>query len=168
MIRWVRSKRKWLNELEINGNNKFILNTKNANAFHKRNGGKMKIYNTLTQRKDEFIPIEEGKVKMYVCGPTVYNYIHIGNARPAIIFDTLRRYFEYIGYDVNYVTNFTDVDDKIIKKANEEGVSASEISERYIEEFRKDMDALNVKVATCHPKATEEIEGMIEMIDESL
>jgi cysteinyl-tRNA synthetase len=125
----------------------------------------MKIYNTLTQRKDEFIPIEEGKVKMYVCGPTVYNYIHIGNARPAIIFDTLRRYFEYIGYDVNYVTNFTDVDDKIIKKANEEGVSASEISERYIEEFRKDMDALNVKVATCHPKATEEIEGMIEMID---
>ena len=125
----------------------------------------MKIYNTLTQRKDEFIPIEEGKVKMYVCGPTVYNYIHIGTARPAIIFDTLRRYFEYIGYDVNYVTNFTDVDDKIIKKANEEGVSASEISERYIEEFRKDMDALNVKVATCHPKATEEIEGMIEMID---
>ncbi|HWT26395.1 MAG TPA: cysteine--tRNA ligase, partial [Mobilitalea sp.] len=124
----------------------------------------MKIYNTLTQRKEEFVPIEAGKVRMYVCGPTVYNYIHIGNARPAILFDTLRKYFEYKGYDVNYVSNFTDVDDKIIKKANEEGVSASEISERYIKEFRADMDALNIREATHHPKATEEIDGMIDMI----
>lgn len=124
----------------------------------------MKIYNTLTQKKEEFVPLEEGKVRMYVCGPTVYNYIHIGNARPAILFDTLRRYLEYRGYQVNYVSNFTDVDDKIIKKANEEGVSASEISERYIAEFRKDMDALNVLEATVHPKATQEIDGMIEMI----
>jgi cysteinyl-tRNA synthetase len=126
----------------------------------------MKIYNTLSQKKEEFIPLEEGKVRMYVCGPTVYNYIHIGNARPAIIFDTLRRYLEYTGYDVNYVSNFTDVDDKIIKKANEEGVSATEISERYIKEFRTDMDALNVCEATCHPKATQEIDGMIEMISD--
>lgn len=125
----------------------------------------MKIYNTLTQKKDEFVPLEEGKVRMYVCGPTVYNYIHIGNARPAIIFDTFRRYLEYRGYEVNYVSNFTDVDDKIIKKSIEEGVSASEISERYIKEYRTDMDALNIKEATHHPKATEEIDGMIEMID---
>ncbi len=126
----------------------------------------MKIYNTLTQKKEEFVPLEEGKVRMYVCGPTVYNYIHIGNARPAILFDTLRRYLEYRGYEVNYVSNFTDVDDKIIKKANEEGVSAAEISERYIDEFRKDMDALNIREATVHPKATQEIEGMIEMISD--
>ena len=125
----------------------------------------MKIYNTLTQKKEEFIPIEEGKVRMYVCGPTVYNYIHIGNARPAIVFDSFRRYLEYLGYEVKYVSNFTDVDDKIIKKANEEGVSAAEISERYIKEFRIDMNALNIKEATVHPKATEEIGGMIEMID---
>lgn len=125
----------------------------------------MKIYNTLSQKKEEFIPIETGKVRMYVCGPTVYNYIHIGNARPAILFDTLRRYFEYKGYEVDYVSNFTDVDDKIINKAKEEGVSAVEISERYIKEFRTDMDALNIKKATHHPKATEEIDGMIEMID---
>ncbi len=125
----------------------------------------MKIYNTLTQKKEEFIPLEEGKVRMYVCGPTVYNFVHIGNARPAIIFDTFRRYLEYRGYEVNFVTNFTDVDDKIIKKANEEGVSATEISERYIKEFRTDMDALNVREATCHPKATEEINDMIEMIE---
>lgn len=125
----------------------------------------MRIYNTMTQKKEEFVPLEKGKVRMYVCGPTVYNFVHIGNARPAIIFDTVRRYFEYKGYDVNYVSNFTDVDDKIIKKANEEGVSASEISERYIKEFRTDMDALNVREATYHPKATEEIGGMIDMID---
>ena len=92
----------------------------------------MKIYNTLSQKKEEFVPLEEGKVRMYVCGPTVYNYIHIGNARPAILFDTLRRYLEYLGYKVNYVSNFTDVDDKIINKANEEGLTASEISEKYI------------------------------------
>lgn len=128
-------------------------------------GNEMKIYNTLTQKKEEFIPLEEGKVRMYVCGPTVYNYIHVGNARPAIMFDTFRRYLEYRGYEVNYVSNFTDVDDKIIKKANEEGVSSTEISERYIKEYRTDMDALNIKEATYHPKATQEIDGMIEMID---
>ena len=124
----------------------------------------MKLYNTLTKKKEEFVPIEEGKVRMYVCGPTVYDYIHIGNARPMIVFDTVRRYFEYKGYKVNYVSNFTDVDDKIIKKANEEGVEAFVISERYIKEAKKDMEALNVKPATSHPKATEEIDGMIEMI----
>lgn len=124
----------------------------------------MKIYNTLTKKKEEFVPIEEGKVRMYVCGPTVYNYIHIGNARPVIVFDTVRRYLEYKGYGVNFVSNFTDVDDKIIKKANEEGVHATEISERYIGEFKKDLTGLNVKPATTNPKATEEIDGMIEMI----
>ena len=124
----------------------------------------MKIYNTLTKSKEEFVPIEEGKVRMYVCGPTVYNDIHIGNARPMIVFDTVRRYFEYKGYEVNYVSNFTDVDDKIIKKANEEGVSCHEITERYIASVKEDMKALNVKPATYHPKATEEIGGMIEMI----
>lgn len=124
----------------------------------------MKIYNTLTKRKEEFLPIEEGKVRMYVCGPTVYNLIHIGNARPMIVFDTVRRYMEYKGYEVNYVSNFTDVDDKIIKAANAEGVDSTVISERYIEECKKDMKALNVMPATTHPKATEEIEGMLEMI----
>ncbi len=124
----------------------------------------MKLYNTLSKRKEEFIPLEEGKVKMYVCGPTVYNLIHIGNARPMIVFDTVRRYMEYKGYDVNYVMNFTDVDDKIIKKAIEEGVEASVISDRYIEECRKDMKALNVKPATKHPQATQEICGMLDMI----
>ena len=124
----------------------------------------MKIFNTLTRRKEEFVPLEEGKVKMYVCGPTVYNLIHIGNARPMIIFDTVRRYMEYKGYEVNYVSNFTDVDDKIIKKAIEEGVSAQEISERYIAECKKDMDGMNVKPATTNPQATQEIQGMIDMI----
>ncbi len=126
---------------------------------------KMKIFNTLTRKKEEFVPIEEKKVSMYVCGPTVYNYIHIGNARPMITFDTVRRYFEYKGYDVNYVSNFTDVDDKIIKKALEEGVSASEISERYIKCVEEDMESLNIKPATKNPKATEEIDGMIDMIN---
>lgn len=125
----------------------------------------MKIFNTLTRHKDEFTPINEGKVGIYVCGPTVYDYIHIGNARPMIVFDTLRRYLEYKGYDVNYVSNFTDVDDKIIKKANEEGVDASVISERFIKECKKDMEGLNVREATTHPKATEEIPDMIEMIN---
>ena len=120
----------------------------------------MKIYNTLTRRKEEFVPLEPGKVKMYVCGPTVYNLIHIGNARPMIVFDTVRRYFEYKGYDVNYVSNFTDVDDKIIKKAIEEGTTAEVISKRYIEECKKDMEALNIKPATVHPQATKEIDGM--------
>ena len=124
----------------------------------------MKLYNTLTKQKEEFVPLEEGKVKMYVCGPTVYNFIHIGNARPMIVFDTVRRYFEYKGYDVNYVSNFTDVDDKIINKAIEEGVSAQEISERYIAECKKDMEGMNVKPATTHPLATQEICGMVEMI----
>lgn len=124
----------------------------------------MKIYNTLTKQKEEFVPIHPGKVGIYVCGPTVYNYIHIGNARPMIVFDTLRRYFEYKGMEVNYVSNFTDVDDKIIKKSIEEGVPAQEISERYIGECKKDMEAMNVKPATHHPKATEEIDGMIAMI----
>ena len=124
----------------------------------------MKIYNTLTRKKEEFVPLEEGKVKMYVCGPTVYNYIHIGNARPMIVFDTVRRYFEYKGFEVNYVSNFTDVDDKIIKKAIEEKVSAQEISQRYIAECKKDMAGMNVKPATKHPLATEEICGMVDMI----
>ena len=124
----------------------------------------MKLYNTLTKKKEEFVPLEPGKVKMYVCGPTVYNFIHIGNARPMIVFDTVRRYFEYKGYDVNYVSNFTDVDDKIINKAIEEGVSAQEISERYIAECKKDMEGMNVKPATTHPLATQEICGMVEMI----
>lgn len=124
----------------------------------------MKLYNTLTKKKEEFIPLEEGKVKMYVCGPTVYNYIHIGNARPMIVFDTVRRYFEYKGYEVNYVSNFTDVDDKIIKKAIEEGISADEVAKRYIAECKKDMEGMNVRPATSHPLATEEIGGMVEMI----
>ena len=124
----------------------------------------MKIYNTLTKTKEEFVPIEPGKVKMYVCGPTVYNLIHIGNARPMIVFDTVRRYMEHRGYEVNYVSNFTDVDDKIIKKAIEEGVEASVISERYIAECKKDMEAMNVRPATTHPLATQEICGMLDMI----
>ena len=124
----------------------------------------MKLFNTMSRRKEEFVPLEEGKVRMYVCGPTVYNLIHIGNARPMIIFDTVRRYLEYKGYDVNYVSNFTDVDDKIIKKAIEEGLSAEEISQRYIAECKKDMAGMNVKPATTHPLATQEIDGMIDMI----
>ena len=124
----------------------------------------MKIFNTLSRRKEEFVPLTPGKVKMYVCGPTVYNLIHIGNARPMIVFDTARRYMEYKGYQVNYVSNFTDVDDKIIAKANQEGVSAEEISARYIEECKKDMEAMNVRPATVHPQATHEIQGMIDMI----
>ena len=125
----------------------------------------MKIFNTLSRRKEEFVPIEPGKVKMYVCGPTVYNFIHIGNARPMIVFDTVRRYFEYKGYEVNYVSNFTDVDDKIIRKAIEEGGDAETISKRYIAECKKDMEMMNVKPATKNPQATQEIGGMIEMIN---
>jgi cysteinyl-tRNA synthetase len=125
----------------------------------------MKIYNTMTRKKEEFVPIREGKVGIYVCGPTVYDYIHIGNARPMIVFDTLRRYLTYKGYEVNYVSNFTDVDDKIIKRANEEGVDASVISERYIAEAKKDMAALNVQEATTHPQATQEIPDMIALVE---
>ena len=124
----------------------------------------MKLYNTMSKQKEEFVPLEEGKVRMYVCGPTVYNFIHIGNARPMIVFDTVRRYFEHKGYDVNYVSNFTDVDDKIINKAIEEGTSADEVSKRFIAECKKDMAGMNVKPATKHPLATEEICGMVDMI----
>ncbi len=124
----------------------------------------MKLYNTMSKRKEELEPITPGQVNMYVCGPTVYNLIHIGNARPMIVFDTVRRYMEHKGLKVNYVSNFTDVDDKIIKAANEEGVDSAVISERYIAECKKDMESLNVRPATVHPKATEEIDGMIEMI----
>ena len=126
----------------------------------------IQIYNTLSKKKEEFIPLEEGKVRMYVCGPTVYNFIHIGNARPMIVFDTVRRYLEHKGYEVNFVSNFTDVDDKIIKKANEEGVSAEEISKRYIEECKRDMEGMNICPATAHPLATQEIGGMIDMISD--
>lgn len=124
----------------------------------------MKIYNTMKKQKEEFVPLVPGKVSMYVCGPTVYNLIHIGNARPMIVFDTVRRFMEHKGYQVNYVSNFTDVDDKIIAKAMEEGVSADEISKRYIAECKKDMADMNVMPATIHPLATEEIGGMVEMI----
>ena len=124
----------------------------------------MKIYNTLTAKKEEFKPIEPGKVKMYVCGPTVYNYIHIGNARPYIVFDTVRRYFEYKGYEVNYVQNFTDVDDKIIKKSIDENIEAIEVAQRYINEALKDADGMNVKRATAHPRVTQEMDEIIEMI----
>ena len=124
----------------------------------------MKLYNTLTRQKEEFIPLEENKVKMYVCGPTVYDYIHIGNARPYIVFDTIRRYFEYKGYSVDYIKNFTDIDDKIINKANSEGVSMEVISNRYIDEALKDAKALNVKEPTYAPRVTQEIKEIIEMI----
>lgn len=124
----------------------------------------MKIYNTLTRKKEEFVPMEPGKVKMYVCGPTVYDYIHIGNARPYVIFDTIRRYMEYKGLEVNYVQNFTDVDDKIINKAIKEGVDSTVISERYIKEALKDAEGLNVEKATKNPKVTEEMPEIIEMI----
>lgn len=125
----------------------------------------MKIFNTLTRRKEEFVPITPGKVGIYVCGPTVYDYIHIGNARPMIVFDTLRRYLEYKGYEVNYVSNFTDVDDKIIKRAIQDNVDSTVISEKYIEECKKDMKALNVRPATTHPQATKEIPDMIDMVN---
>ena len=124
----------------------------------------MKLYNTLTRKKEEFVPIEEGKVKMYVCGPTVYNYIHIGNARPYVVFDTVRRYFEYKGYEVTYIQNFTDVDDKIISKANEEHSSMEAVSNRFIEEAFHDADGLNVKRASHHPRVTQEMDNIISMI----
>ena len=129
----------------------------------------MKIYNTLTRQKEELVPIEPGKVRIYACGPTVYNYIHIGNARPLCVFDVLRRYLEWCGYDVRFVQNFTDIDDKIIRRANEEGVSYEEIARRYIAEFWTDAKGLNVREATVHPKATEnmdEIESIISALVE--
>lgn len=124
----------------------------------------MKVYNTLTRKKEELVPITPGEIKMYACGPTVYNYIHIGNARPLCIFDILRRYLEYRGYKVTFVQNFTDIDDKIIRRANEEYVDFSEISERYIKEFWTDADGLNVRHATVNPKATENIDAIIHII----
>ncbi|MCI5840396.1 MAG: cysteine--tRNA ligase [Clostridium sp.] len=124
----------------------------------------MKIFNTLTREKEEFKPITEGEVKIYACGPTVYNYIHIGNARPICVFDVLRRYLEYRGYKVTFVQNFTDIDDKIIKKANEEGTDYKTVSEKYIEEFWKDAKGLNFRPATVHPKATENIDKIIEIV----
>lgn len=125
----------------------------------------MKLFNTMTMQKEEFVPIEEGKVKMYACGPTVYNYIHVGNARPIIMFDVLRRYFEYRGYDVTFVQNFTDVDDKIINRANEEGITSGEVAEKYIKEYFTDARGLGVREATVHPKATENIDGIIKMVE---
>lgn len=124
----------------------------------------MRIFNTMTRKKEELVPLEKNEIKIYACGPTVYNYIHIGNARPLCVFDVLRRYLEYRGYDVKFVQNFTDIDDKIIKRANEEGTTFEEISKKYIEEFWKDADGLNFKRATVHPKATENIDEIINII----
>lgn len=124
----------------------------------------MKIFNTMTRRKEEFVPLDKNEVKIYACGPTVYNYIHIGNARPLCVFDVLRRYLEYRGYNVKFVQNFTDVDDKIIKRANEEGLTFEEVSKKYIKEFWTDAHGLNFKDATVHPKATENIDEIINII----
>lgn len=124
----------------------------------------MRLYNTLTKRKEEFVPLHEGEVRMYSCGPTVYDYFHIGNARPFIIFDTLRRYLEYKGYKVLFVQNFTDIDDKMIKRANEEGITVKELGDRFINEYFKDADALGIKRATFHPRATQHISDMIALI----
>ena len=126
----------------------------------------MKVFNTLTRKKEEFIPIEKGVVRMYSCGPTVYNYFHIGNARPFIIFDTLRRYLEYCGNTVYFVQNFTDIDDKMINKANELGITVKELADRYIAEYFKDADNLGIKRATVHPRATENIDAIIGIIRE--
>ena len=124
----------------------------------------MEIFNSMTRRKEEFVPIEPGKVRMYACGPTVYNLIHVGNARPIILFDVLRRYLEYRGYEVTFVQNFTDVDDKIIKRANEEGISSREVAEKYIAEYFKDAKALGVRPATIHPRATETMDEIIDLV----
>lgn len=124
----------------------------------------MRVFNTMTAKKEEFVPIKEGEVSIYACGPTVYNFFHIGNARMFVVFDTLRRYFEYLGYKVNFVQNFTDIDDKMIKKANEENTTVKDIAEKYIGEYFTDAKGLNIKEATCHPKATENIEAIIDII----
>ena len=124
----------------------------------------MRIYNTLSRQKEEFVPLEPGKVRIYACGPTVYNFIHIGNARPICVFDVLRRYLEYRGYDVTFVQNFTDIDDKLIKKANEEGITVAEVAERYIAEYKKDAEGLGVRPATVHPRATEVVDKIIEIV----
>ena len=124
----------------------------------------MRLYNTLSRKKEEFIPLEPGKVKMYSCGPTVYNFFHIGNARPFIIFDTLRRYLEYIGYDVTFVQNFTDIDDKMIKNANEQGITVKELAEKFIEEYFTDARGLGIKEASIHPRATDNIDAIIKTV----
>ena len=124
----------------------------------------MKIYNTMTRQKEEFIPLEEGKVKMYACGPTVYNYFHLGNARPFITFDTLRRFLEYIDYDVTFVQNFTDIDDKMIQRANAEGITVRELADRYIEEYYIDAEGLNILPAHVQPRATDSMDQIIEMV----
>ena len=124
----------------------------------------MRIYNSLTRQKEEFIPLDANEIKIYVCGPTVYNYIHIGNARPLIVFDTLRRYLKYLGYNVKYVQNFTDVDDKMINRANQEGITVKELADRYIAEYQTDARGLNVLEADIHPKATENIDAIIELV----
>ena len=130
----------------------------------RRNEDVMKIYNTLSRRKEEFKPLEEGKVKMYVCGPTVYNLIHIGNARPMIVFDTVRRYLEYKGYDVNYVSNFTDVDDKIIKAAKQEGITEKELTDKYIKAYEDVRRGLNLEFPTYAPRVTETMDQIISFI----
>ena len=124
----------------------------------------MKIFNTMTRQKEEFVPITPGEVKMYVCGPTVYDFFHIGNARTFVIFDTVRRYLEYKGYKVSFIQNFTDIDDKLINKANEEGTTLKEVGERYIKEYYKDADALHIERATCNPRATEFVDEIIKFI----
>ena len=124
----------------------------------------MKIFNSMSRQKEEFVPIQPGKVSIYACGPTVYNFIHVGNARPIILFDVLRRYFEYRGYDVTFVQNFTDMDDKIIKRANEEGITSQEVAEKYIQEYFTDAQGLGVRPATIHPKATENMQQIIDMV----
>ncbi|MEG2203649.1 MAG: class I tRNA ligase family protein, partial [Oscillospiraceae bacterium] len=124
----------------------------------------MKIYNTLSRKKEEFVPIEPGKVKIYACGPTVYNFIHIGNARPICVFDTLRRYLEYRGYEVKFVQNFTDIDDKLINRANEEGTTVPAIAEKYIAEYKTDAEGLGVRPATVHPRATETIDTILDVV----
>ena len=130
----------------------------------RRNEDVMKIYNTLSRRKEEFKPLEEGKVKMYVCGPTVYNLIHIGNARPMIVFDTVRRYLEYKGYDVNYVSNFTDVDDKIVKAAKQEGITEKELTDKYIKAYEDVRRGLNLEFPTYAPRVTETMDQIISFI----
>ena len=124
----------------------------------------MKIYNTMSRKKENFVPLKEGEVKIYACGPTVYNYFHIGNARPFVVFDTLRRYLLYRGYKVTFVQNFTDVDDKMINRAREEGITVKQLGERFIAEYYKDAEALNIKPADFHPKATQHIKDIIELI----
>ena len=124
----------------------------------------LKIFNSMTRKKEEFVPVHEGEARIYACGPTVYNYFHIGNARPFIIFDTLRRYMEYRGYKVTFVQNFTDIDDKMIKAANEQGITVKELGDRFINEYYQDAKGLNIKPATIHPRATEHIQEIIDLI----